>query len=72
MPHLGGTTNIYLPSGELMEDVGMAELHVEINRLKSELREKEQQVQDIERLARLVVAEIDQLEILIFSIVNRY
>ena len=50
----------------------MAELHVEINRLKSELREKEQQVQDIERLARLVVAEIDQLEILIFSIVNRY
>ena len=48
----GGTTNIYLPSGEMVEDLGMVELHVEINRLKSELREKSQQVQDVERLAK--------------------
>ena len=48
----GGTTNIYLPRGEMVEDLGMVELHVEINRLKSELREKSQQVQDVERLAK--------------------
>ena len=53
LKHLpGGTTNIYLPSGEMVEDLGMVELHVEINRLKSELREKSQQVQDVERLAK--------------------
>ena len=36
----------------MVEDLGMVELHVEINRLKSELREKSQQVQDVERLAK--------------------
>ena len=51
---LGSTTNIYLPGGELVEDLGLGDLHMEINRLKSELREKEQKVKDVDRLARYV------------------